>query len=81
MDWQTVKVIYEQSNHGGSSESLVIQRNASGQFRKVRFQCDQGTGSDNIVLRPGESIRGYSFTHEEANEAQKSWAKMVKGDK
>lgn len=51
----------------GSSESLGVYRcKACGQVWKIRYQCDQGTGSDDIWLSPGETYKGYKFTLEEA---------------
>ena len=51
----------------GDGESLGIYRcRLCGKLWKIRFQTDPGTGRDHIWLKPGQSGRGYSFTHEEA---------------
>lgn len=77
-NWETVTTLWTMRS---SHESLVIQRNKhTGQFRKVRYQSDPGTGSDHIVIEPGQTVRGYSFTHEEAIEAQKRYARSLAGE-
>jgi len=71
-DLKLVKEIYP--NRRGSPysyESCAIYRcRACGQLWKIRWQYDDGTGSDNIWLKPGVSERGYEFTLEEAAEAE-----------
>lgn len=52
----------------GSSESLAIYRCRCGRLWKIRHQCDQGTGRDDIWLAPGDEIRGLEFSLEEAAE-------------
>lgn len=40
---------------------------------KIRYQWDRGTGSDDILIRPGDERRGYSFSEEEADEYREQW--------
>lgn len=50
-----------------SNESLGIYRcSICRRLWKIRFQCDPGTGSDDIWIRPGGTERGYHFPLEEA---------------
>lgn len=69
-DCLVVKKIWSRENTSThSSESLTIRKcKICGQLYKVRHQWDDGTGSDDIWLMPGESRRGYEFTLEEAAE-------------
>ena len=50
----------------GSSESLQYGIcSKCKQLLMIRFQYDDGTGSDNIVLLPGETQRYYTFHQED----------------
>ncbi|KLU62320.1 hypothetical protein CEB3_c13640 [Peptococcaceae bacterium CEB3] len=63
---QLIKEIYGWHSVCGS-ESLGIYRCAvCGQLWMIRFQFSDGTGRDNIWLKPGENCRGYTFTEGEA---------------
>ena len=67
--YQHLKLVETIYQWGGaySYESLTIQRcRECGQLWKLRAQWDAGTGNDSILIRPGESQRGYTFTVEEA---------------
>ncbi len=67
-DLKLLKLIWEFEGYP-RHESLGIYRcRICGQLWKIRFQWDDGTGRDDIWLRPGESKRGYTFTHQEAEE-------------
>jgi len=51
----------------GGYESLGIYRcKICNQLWKIRFQFDQGTGSDHIWIRPGGAARQYAFPEEMA---------------
>ena len=67
-DLIVIKEFYSQRSTY-SSESLRIYRCLRcEQLWKIRKQWDDGTGSDDIWLKPGESDRRYKFTMEEAAE-------------
>lgn len=67
---ELLKLLYEMETHL-SYESLGIYRcKKCGRLWKIRFQCDAGTGEDDIWLKPGENERGYSFSIEEAEKYQ-----------
>ena len=65
-DLSLVKEFYSRTSTY-SHESLRIYRcSRCGQLWKIRAQFDDGTGDDNIWLKPGQSERGYEFTMAEA---------------
>lgn len=73
---QKLKTLYDSGRTWGSSESLVISKcKVCGTFWKIRYQYDDGTGSDNIWIRLGETQRGYAFTQEELDEVLASLPK------
>jgi len=54
----------------GEYEYCVIERcRDCGKMWKTRYQCDPGTGSDNFSIAIGETVRGMTFTEEEATVA------------
>lgn len=65
---RTLETIYSYE-HGHSSESLKICRcKTCGQLWKIRLQWDDGSGYDDVWLKPGQDDphKGYSFAPEEA---------------
>jgi hypothetical protein len=60
-----LEIFYEWWGHLSHESLGIYQCKDCGQIWKIRRQWDDGTGSDNIWLRPGESKRGYEFTIDE----------------
>jgi len=54
------------SSMGSYNDLGVYLCKVCNQLWKIRFQFDQGTGSDHIWMRPGESSRRFSFPEDEA---------------
>lgn len=51
----------------GDYENYGVYRcKVCNQLWKIRFQFDQGSGSDHIWMRPGESSRRFSFSEDDA---------------
>lgn len=40
---------------------------------KIRYQWNRGTGTDDVVIRPGEEKRGVSFPKQEAQDYREQW--------
>jgi uncharacterized Zn finger protein len=63
-----LKTLYETSGTYSYKSMTIRKCPVCGQLYKVRAQWDDGTGRDDIWMKPGESERGYMFTIEEAKE-------------
>lgn len=61
-----LKLLYSRRGYDGYESCGIYKCKICGKLWKIRHQFDDGTGDDDIWIAEGGSVRGYTFTHEEA---------------